>query len=93
MVTEYGMSDKLGPVSFNNQGEVFLGRDYGHTQSYSEEIASIIDEEVKRIVQEGFNQAKQLLQENINRLHNVAEALLEREKLEAEEFEEIFAVV
>ncbi len=93
MVTEYGMSDKLGPISYNNNGEVFLGRDYGHTQSYSEEIASLIDGEVKRLVQEGYNQAKQLLQENINRLHNVAEALLEREKLEAEEFEEIFEVV
>ncbi|NLB41728.1 MAG: ATP-dependent zinc metalloprotease FtsH, partial [Clostridiales bacterium] len=93
MVTEYGMSDKLGPISYNSQGEVFLGRDYGHTQSYSEDIASLIDEEVRRLVQQGFNHAKQLLQENINRLHNVAEALLEREKLEAEEFEEIFAVI
>ena len=93
MVTEYGMSDKLGPISFGSNEEVFLGRDYGHTQSYSENVASLIDEEVKRLVQQGFNNAKLLLQENINRLHNVAEALLEREKLEAEEFEEIFAVV
>ncbi len=93
MVTEYGMSDKLGPISFGSNEEVFLGRDYGHTQGYSENVASLIDEEVNRLVQQGYNKAKLLLQENINRLHNVAEALLEREKLEAEEFEEIFAAV
>ncbi|NLB41843.1 MAG: cell division protein FtsH, partial [Clostridiales bacterium] len=62
-------------------------------QGYSENVASLIDEEVNRLVQQGYNKAKLLLQENINRLHNVAEALLEREKLEAEEFEEIFAAV
>ena len=90
MVTEYGMSDSMGPISYNNQDEVFLGRDYGHTRSYSEEVASLIDTEVKRLVEEGFDQAKLLLQDNLNRLHKVAEALLEREKLEAEEFEVIF---
>ncbi|HHY81201.1 MAG TPA: ATP-dependent zinc metalloprotease FtsH [Clostridiales bacterium] len=92
MVTEYGMSDDLGPIAYNTQEEVFLGRDYGHTRSYSEEVASLIDAEIKRIVQEGYKKAEQLLKENMNRLHKVAEALLEKEKLESEEFEQIFAM-
>jgi cell division protease FtsH len=91
MVTEYGMSDDLGPIAYNNQEEVFLGRDYGHTRSYSEKVAAQIDAEIKRIVQEGFSKAEKLLTENMNRLHSVAEALLEKEKLEADEFEAIFA--
>ena len=91
MVTEYGMSDDLGPITYNNQEEVFLGRDYGHTRSYSEDIASLIDSEIKRLVQSGFDKDEKLLLENISRLHKVAEALLEKEKLEAEEFEAIFA--
>ena len=79
-------------IAYNNQEEVFLGRDYGHTRSYSEKVAAQIDAEIKRIVQEGFSKAEKLLTENMNRLHSVAEALLEKEKLEADEFEAIFAL-
>ena len=92
MVTEYGMSDDLGPITYgSDQDEIFIGRDYGHTRMYSEDVASRIDEEIKKIIQEAYNKAEKLLKENINRLHKVAEALLEKEKLESEEFEAIFA--
>jgi len=92
MVTEYGMSDDLGPIAYSSQEEVFLGRDYGHTRSYSEDVASLIDAEIKRIVQEGYKRAEQLLMDNMSRLHKVAEVLMEKEKLEAEEFEQLFAM-
>jgi cell division protease FtsH len=92
MVMEYGMSDELGPITFGtDQDEVFLGRDLGKNRNYSEEVASRIDTEIKRLIDEAYNRAQKLLSENINKLDAVAEALLEKEKLEANEFEEIFA--
>lgn len=92
MITEFGMSEDLGPINYgNSQDEVFLGRDFGHARNYSENIASKIDKEIKRIVQEGYDKAEQILKENIEGLHRVANALLEREKLEASEFEAVFA--
>jgi cell division protease FtsH len=92
MITEFGMSEDLGPINYgNSQDEVFLGRDFGHARNYSEDIASKIDKEIKRIVQEGYDKAEQILKENIEGLHRVANALLEREKLEASEFEAVFA--
>ncbi|TDT50304.1 ATP-dependent zinc metalloprotease FtsH [Fonticella tunisiensis] len=91
MVTQYGMSDLLGPIEFGTgHEEVFLGRDFAKARNYSEEVAALIDKEIKRIIQEAYDKAEKLLRENINKLHKVAEALLEKEKLEAEEFEEIF---
>ncbi len=92
MVMDYGMSEDLGPVTYgSDQEEVFLGRDFGHTRSFSEDVASKIDIEVKRIVKECYDRAEQILKDNIDRLHRVANALLEKEKLEAEEFEALFA--
>jgi cell division protease FtsH len=92
MVTEYGMSEDLGPITYGGkQEEVFLGRDFGTYRNYSEDIASLIDSEVRRIVQQGYDRAESLLKENIQRLHRVAETLLEKEKLEYEEFEAVFA--
>lgn len=92
MVTKYGMSDKLGPVAFGRDtDEVFLGKDFGHARNYSEEIASQIDREIREIIDTAHKRIESLLTENINKLHKVAEALLEREKLEGMEFEEIFA--
>lgn len=89
---DYGMSEDLGPVTYgSDQEEVFLGRDFGHTRNFSEDIASKIDVEVKRIVKECYDRAEQILKDNIDRLHRVANALLEKEKLEAEEFEALFA--
>ena len=91
MVTKYGMSDRIGALMLgSSQDEVFLGRDFGHTKEYSEETAAIIDEETKKIVDTGYNRAKQILSDNIDKLHQVAGILLEKEKINAEEFEAIF---
>lgn len=91
MVTKYGMSEKLGPVSFGRDSdEIFLGKDFGHTRNYSEEVASQIDKEIKEIIETARKRVEALLNDNINRLHKVAQALLEKEKLEGFEFEEIF---
>ncbi|AAM25532.1 MULTISPECIES: ATP-dependent zinc metalloprotease FtsH [Caldanaerobacter] len=91
MVTEYGMSDRLGPMTFGTKSEeVFLGRDLGRTRNYSEEVAAEIDREIRRIIEEAYKRAESLLQENIDKLHRVAKALMEKEKLNGEEFEKVF---
>lgn len=91
MVTRYGMSDKLGPMVFGtDSGEVFLGKDFGHTRDYSESVAAQIDEEVKSIIENAYETDKKLLTENIEKLHLVAKTLLEKEKIEADEFMELF---
>jgi cell division protease FtsH len=74
-----------------NQEEVFLGRDFAQSKEYSEETAGVIDEETKAIVDKGYNRAKQILSEHVDKLHAVAQILLEKEKIEAEEFEKIFS--
>ena len=92
MVTKYGMSEKIGTLMLGaSQEEVFLGRDLAQAKEYSEETAAIIDEETKAIVDKGYNLAKQILTENIEKLHQVAGILLEKEKIEADEFEAIFS--
>lgn len=91
MVTRYGMSNKIGPIAFGDDNEVFIGRDFGHTRNYSEEVAAVIDEEVKKLIEEAYKKAEELLKQNINKLHEIAEVLLEKEKIEEEEFNEIFA--
>jgi len=91
MVTEYGMSERLGPMTFGTKSEeVFLGRDLGRTRNYSEEVAAEIDREIKRIIEEAYKRAESLLKENIDKLHGVAKALIEKEKLNGEEFEKVF---
>lgn len=91
MVTQYGMSERIGTITLGQgQEEVFLGRDLAHAKEYSEETAAVIDEETKRIVDTGYNKAKQILSDNIDKLHQVAGVLLEKEKIEADEFEAIF---
>lgn len=90
MVMDYGMSD-LGPIAFGSgHDEVFLGRDLGKGRNFSEEVAFEIDKEIRRLIDEGYDKAEKLLSENMHRLKAVAERLLEKEKLEASEFEEIF---
>lgn len=92
MITKYGMSDKLGNMIFGGENdEVFIGRDLAQTRNYSEEIAAEIDREVKKTLDTCYEKTINLLNENINKLHKVAEALMEKEKLEGAEFEEIFA--
>ena len=92
MVTKYGMSDSLGTITFGaDQEEVFLGRDLAHAKEYSEETAAIIDEEVKKIVDAGYEKAINILSEHVDKLHAVAKVLLEKEKIDGDEFDKIFA--
>ncbi len=90
MVTKYGMSEKLGPVSYSSgNDEVFLGRDFTHTRAYSENIASLIDNEVNEIINSSYERTENILNEHIEMLHKVAKELIEKEKLDAEEFKAI----
>lgn len=90
MVTKYGMSDLLGPISFGEKSnEVFIGRDMGHTKNYSEKVAAEIDEEITILVKGGYDAAKKILSANIDKLHEVSKILMEREKLSGEEFNAI----
>ena len=92
MVTKYGMSDRIGSIMFGSgQEEVFLGRDFAQSKNYSEETAGIIDEETKKIIDTAYNRAVQILSDNIDKLHAVAKVLLEKEKIDSEEFEAIFS--
>ena len=91
MVTKYGMSEKLGLIRYgDDEDEVFIGRDLAHTRSYGEQIASEIDQEVKRIVDECYVRAKKLIQEHRDVLESCAKLLLEKEKITREEFEGLF---
>ncbi len=91
MVTKYGFSDLLGPISYTqDEEEVFLGRDYGHIHSYGEDIAAKIDEEVKRIIEECYEKARELIQRHEDVLHKCAALLLEKEKIGRSEFEALF---
>jgi cell division protease FtsH len=91
MVMEFGMTDALGPISFGSgHDEVFMGRDFGKSRNFSEEVASKIDAEIRRLIDEAYKKAEILLNENTDKLHAVAQALLEKEKLDAKEFELIF---
>ena len=90
MVTKYGFSEKLGTVVYgDDNGEVFLGKDYGHTRNYSEEIASEIDAEVRRIISEAHEQCEAILREHIDELHLVAKYLIENEKIDGDDFEKL----
>jgi cell division protease FtsH len=90
MVCEWGMSEKIGPLAFGEkEGEVFLGRDYGHVKSYSEATAVAIDEEIRRIVEESYQRTHEILSKNQDGLVTVAEALLERENLDGKDIHEM----
>jgi len=92
MVTKFGMSDTLGNFIIGDESdEVFLGRDFTHARNYSEQIAADVDREVKKLIDTAYERVKNVLRENITKLHKVAEVLLEKEKIEGAEFEEIFA--
>ena len=92
MVTKYGMSEKLGAIMYgSDHGEVFLGRDLAQSKDYSEETAKLIDEETKKIIDTAYERAKNTLTEHIDKLHAVAKVLLEKEKIDGEEFDAIFA--
>lgn len=87
MVTKYGMSEKLGPIAFGKDNdEVFIGKDYNHVRNYSEAVASMIDEEVESIILAAYKRTEEILRAHLDKLHAVAAALVEREKIDAEEF-------
>lgn len=90
MVTKYGMSDSIGPVSYDENGEVFIGRDFAHSKTYSEKTAAEIDDEVKRIITTQYQKTKQILNDNMDILTRVANKLLEKETIDSMEFEKCF---
>ncbi len=91
MVTKYGMSERIGTITLgSNQEEVFLGRDFAAQKEYSEETAAIIDEEVKSIIDFAYRKAAEILQAHMDKLTAVANVLLEKEKIDGEEFDQIF---
>ena len=91
MVSKYGMSETIGAIMFGaGQEEVFLGRDLTQSKNYSEQTASVIDAETKQIIDNAYKKAQEILSEHIDKLHTVAGILLEKEKIDGEEFAEIF---
>jgi len=91
MVTHYGMSDKLGPMTYGTDDEeVFVGRDFGRARNYSEDVAAAIDKEMRGLIDTAYNKAEKLLKENMDKLHRVAEALLDKETIDGKEFERLF---
>ena len=90
MVKKYGMSDVIGPVSYDEGGEVFIGRDFSHSKNYSEKVAADIDSEVKRIMEEQFKATEDLLKAHMPALKAVAEKLLEKETINSDEFNSCF---
>ena len=93
MVCEWGMSEKLGPLTFGkNEEHIFLGREVARSKDYSEDTALMIDSEIKRIVLEAAIRARQIIDENIEKLHALARALLERESLDGEEIARLLRV-
>ncbi len=94
MVVKYGMSEKVGLINYevNSEEEVFLGRDLGHARNYSEKVAALIDKEVRRIMDECYQEAKLIIESHIDVLHRCAAALLEKERINRAEFEALFEV-
>ena len=92
MVTQYGMSDKVGMINYgSDDDEVFIGRDLAHTRNYAEQTAALIDSEVKRIIDEAYEKAKTIISEHEDVLHKCAELLIEKEKINQNEFEALFS--
>ena len=90
MVTRYGFSEKLGPIVYGqDEGEVFLGRDFNHTRNYSENVAAEIDSEIREIIDTGYQQAEDILNAHMTELHKVAHYLMENEKIDAETFDKL----
>ncbi|MEE0742347.1 MAG: ATP-dependent zinc metalloprotease FtsH [Emergencia sp.] len=90
MVTKYGFSEKIGPVNYSDSDEVFLGKDFSTRKNYSEGVATEIDHEVKRIIEDAYQETVKILTENMDKLERVAQALLEVETLDGEQFEALY---
>ena len=92
MVTQYGMSERVGLIDYgNDEGEVFIGRDLAHSRGFSESMAAVIDEEVKRLIDEAHTKATAIIKEHMDVLHRCAALLIEKEKIGQEEFESLFS--
>lgn len=91
MVTKYGFSEKLGPVNYSSSDEVFLGKDFSSKQNFSEETAAEIDEEIRNIIEGCYEEAQQILNDHMDQLNAVAQALLEIETLDGEQFEKLYS--
>lgn len=90
MVAKYGMSDEIGPVVYSDENnEVFLGKDYGHVNNYSEETSARIDEEIEKMMRKAYERTLNILKENYDKLELIAQTLLSREKINAEEFDSL----
>ena len=90
MVTRYGFSEKLGPIVYGeNENEVFLGRDIGHTRNYSEKVASDIDQEIRRVIDEAYDNTKRILKDNMDFLHKTAKYLMEFEQISGDDFKRL----
>ena len=89
MVSKYGMSEKLGPISYSSSGEVFLGRDYGHSKNYSESTANAIDEEVKSIITNAYKRTEDILSSQMTKLDELAAYLMKFEKIDGEKFKQL----
>ncbi len=91
MITHYGMNEKLGPMTYGtDEEEVFVGRDLGRSRNYSEEVAATIDSEMRKLIDTAYNRAEKMLQDNMDTLERIAQALLEQETIDAKEFERLF---
>ena len=91
MVTQYGMSDQVGMINYDNDGdEVFIGRDLAHTKNYGVQVANTIDNEVKRIIDECYEKAKDIILKHEDVLHACCNLLMEKEKIGQQEFESLF---
>ena len=90
MITKYGMSDRLGPVNYSSSDEIFLGKDFSTRRNYSEDLAFEIDKEIRDLIEKAYKRAETILTENIDKLHQIANKLLEVETLDADQFEAFF---
>lgn len=90
MVTKYGFSEKIGPVNYSDSDEVFLGKDFSTRKNFSEGVAAEIDHEVKAIIEDAYAETVKILEENMDKLERVAQALLEVETLDGEQFEALY---
>ena len=91
MVTKYGFSEKLGPINYEQgEDEIFIGKDLAHTRQYGEQVASVIDDEVKQIIDEAYAKAYELISSHRDILDKSAALLIEKEKVSREEFEALF---
>ena len=93
MITQYGMSEEVGIICYDDDEEVFIGRDFGHTRGYSEDVASKIDREIKRIIDQCYKDAEKIILDNKDVLYRIADLLIEKEKIGREEFEGCFSTI